>query len=191
MKTDADQDLVDFLIDGDNGSSDNGSSEPREVAATLETEPTVMINPITQTMVELDSIDSILGHLSYLKELINGLQSFDRMLRNHAVKLVEPGVTANTRHLIGLDYNATITMPSEHFNNSLLVQLWKNNPGSNRDLLLRVTAVGVNLREYKKLLKAGIADKQLREMVEAVTDANEGPQGIPQYKIVEKQRTLE
>lgn len=139
-----------------------------------------LLNPLTDAIIQ-DDPDSLIDTYEELKTMSDRIYSVQVMIRRRLQEKTVGQTDAKTRRVAGNRRRAVLEMPSESWDQSILKEAWNSFPDL-RDECLKISEIGVKLREYKKLVgTSGVAKLEtFRDMVKA---AQRPPSGVATVKI--------
>lgn len=134
-----------------------------------------LICPITGEVVDKDDVDALISTYERSKRIND--RCYAVMLEIRLLLAAKTEGDAKTRRVRGKTRAAKVEFPSDSWDQSLLKEAFHSFP-QHRDSCLKIDSVGVQLREYKKLVNtSGTPDfNTFRDMV---TKANRGQTGTP------------
>lgn len=96
-----------------------------------------------------------------------------------------PDSDTRTRRVEGTRLRAVMEMPEAGYDNSQLIRIWNSTPDSVRKRVLKITGIGIQKREFKKLCNSDLPPA-LELLVRQIQAAETGPAGQPRVKKVEE-----
>ena len=160
--------------DGESAESSDGDEVPSMADRDI-------VNPFTGEITTVDDIDGLITLYEGLDRV--NKQAYAVMVRVRELLAAKTEGEARTRRIYGERRKAKLEFPSESFTQSELKTLWEEYPDL-RDEALKIDAIGVKLREYKKLVNAS-GGERLNAFRDALSRACRGCVGTPTLKIEE------
>lgn len=160
--------------DGESSKSSDGDEMPSMADQDI-------VNPFTGEITQVDDIDGLITLYEGLDRV--NKQAYAVMVRVRELLAAKTEGEARTRRIYGERRKAKLEFPSESFTQSELKTLWEEYPDL-RDEALKIDAIGVKLREYKKLVNAS-GGERLNAFRDALSRACRGCVGTPTLKIEE------
>lgn len=154
---------------------------------TLETTPPggqeeELIDLITGEVIQSDDADALITSFERIKAQADKFYAQEKRIRLAIGRLTEG--EAKTRRIRGKLRAAKVEMPDDYWSQPILKEAWYSYPAL-RDEFLRIDAVAVKLREWKKL-KETSGEPNLETFKKMLTSANLGAAGGTPRVTVEK-----
>lgn len=138
-----------------------------------------VMNPLNGEVVELNDVDGLIDMLERLDEVNKNIYATMMRIRETLFGMTEGD--AKTRRVRGERRSIKFTCPAESFTQADLKALWEAYPDL-RDQYLKIAEIGVQLREYKKLVGTS-GGERFTEFRDKLTKANRGIVGTPSFEI--------
>jgi len=158
--------FLDTPVGGIDLDSDPANDDGDDDAEGVDQSNTLM-NPLTGSLVDMDSIDSVVLACVDAKKQLNDLRCFEETLRRHLGSLTTG--KAKTRRVRGKELTAKIEMPDEGWDQSILKEAYSSY-SQFRDQFLKIGTVSVKKVEFNKLKEMTTDDpafNQFKGMLEA------------------------
>lgn len=138
-----------------------------------------ILDPTTGEMLDRLDVDSLIDAYERIQ---NTFMELGETRRKIAFALSDLTTSeAKTRRLAGTRRRVKIEMPGDLYRQDILKEAWNSFPQF-RDSYLRIDTVGIQKREFKKLLETtGPAD--LETFKKMLGSANVGPSGTPRIEV--------
>lgn len=157
-----------------------GSLRDSRLADPGQQQPQFITCPLSGARVSADDIDGLADLFLQLdsinKQIYGALSNIRRALADQTEG------TAKTRRLRSKRYRLKIEMPSDSWDSGALRRAWDSFP-QYRDEFLRIEKVGVQLRQFKKIVNEVSSEEDFNQFRDAITGANNGPTGTPRVTV--------
>lgn len=139
-----------------------------------------LMNPLTGALVDTDDIDSLIRACDDAKRQLDDLRCFEDMLRRTIGERATG--TTKTRRIRGKQLVAKVEMPDDTWDNSILKEAWNSYPDL-RDEFLKISTVGVKLREFKKMVGTTSDDAKFETLKKMISSAKKPATAAPKVTI--------
>lgn len=136
-------------------------------------------HPFRGEVVNLEDVDSVCEMYEMVIDELAQMSNFRDILKG-ALTLFAT-TDSKTRHIKGSRYTATLTMPSDSWEQKTLKELWETMPELSRQYL-RIAKIDPQLREVDKLTRTS-GDMDLERFKSALLAARQPSRGLPGVKV--------
>lgn len=144
-----------------------------------------ILNPFDGEVIDLNAAESMdVDALLTLYERLDRInkQAYSVMIRVREKLASMTEGDAATRRVRGVRRVAKVAMPSVSFESAALKSLWNEFPDL-REQVLKIESIGVQMREYAKLVNTSSDDARFVEFRDKLTKACRGRVGTPSITI--------